>query len=985
MLVMLVLVVLGVVLFDTRTRIKRLETRLALIEMSAPRVRPDFAPPPVRPFSLNRAVAKAQAASRLEPVAPVAKPVEPVEVSRPEPAAPSPAPAPAPATRVAAPEPVIDTPPLPEPTRQAGTPTRPGFAFEDLFGRRLPIWAGGVTLAVAGILLVKYSIDTGLLSPVIRVILGLLFGGGLIAAAEGALRQEERLRDPRVRQALAGAGIATLYAAILTAANLYHLIGPATAFAGLAAVTGLAMALSLRFGAPSALLGLVGGLAAPALAGSNEPNVPLLACYLALAIGGLCILSRTQRWMWLGVGALVGGAGWGSLLILNGALDVASALSVGLLILALGIGFPLFAFSGSRATLIRAISATVAAAQMAALVATGGFAPLHWALFGLLSIAFLWLSGREPALRRLVPVGLAIALLLAGAWRSPPALSFTFVIAGIVALYGGSALWRLWRPAGGLIEAGQVVAGALGSVAIAALHFYRAAPVDDIRFALIALLAAALPLSGMALGWRRPDRKNDARFVMLATGAAVLLAVASAFGLSGWMAPVTLALIGAALLILSEQAQDHRVEYSGWVFTFVTLTSLVVGDRGMDESLRLIGDPAITSVSALLRWAVVAAVAALFAWRARFAQGRVVAQTAAAITAYGTVAQIVPALWLAPIAALSLPLLTQAGRRLAPQRLFPAMATMLLVVLLWAACPLLQWSGQGALSLVGQPMLASSLPDMSDMLPRLALPATLLALALWRGQLGMIARRTGIAATYLMSAVALHIGYKQMFAIDSHAGFIHAGLAERIMWEALLLGVAYAIWHFAQRRMVALGLIAAALAHSFFYSLLLHNPLWATQAVGKLPLLTLLLPAFALPFVALSLTRRIAPDVTVRFDRPIQGAQMLLILLFAYSVLRQLFEGSLLNGSHLAMGEDIGRSVLAIGVAIGFLLRGIRVGNRDWRIASLLLMLGTVAKVFLLDAAGLTGLLRIASFLALGFSLISIGWLYSRQLRSDPD
>src|SRR3546814_3313474 len=72
-------------------------------------------------------------------------------------------------------------------------------------------------------------------------------------------------------------------------------------------ISGLAMALSLRFGAPSALLGLVGGLAAPALVEAGQPNVPLLSCYLALAVGGLCVLSRAQRWMWLGVSALVGG------------------------------------------------------------------------------------------------------------------------------------------------------------------------------------------------------------------------------------------------------------------------------------------------------------------------------------------------------------------------------------------------------------------------------------------------------------------------------------------------------------------------------------------------------------------------------------------------------------------------------------------------------------------------------------------------------
>jgi uncharacterized membrane protein len=48
-------------------------------------------------------------------------------------------------------------------------------------------------------------------------------------------------------------------------------------------------------------------------------------------------------------------------------------------------------------------------------------------------------------------------------------------------------------------------------------------------------------------------------------------------------------------------------------------------------------------------------------------------------------------------------------------------------------------------------------------------------------------------------------------------------------------------------------------------------------------------------------------------------------------------------------------------------------------------MLAAVAKVFLLDASGLEGLLRIATFVALGFSLIGIGWLYSRQLQREAD
>ena len=76
--------------------------------------------------------------------------------------------------------------------------------------------------------------------------------------------------------------------------------------------------------------------------------------------------------------------------------------------------------------------------------------------------------------------------------------------------------------------------------------------------------------------------------------------------------------------------------------------------------------------------------------------------------------------------------------------------------------------------------------------------------------------------------------------------------------------------------------------------------------------------------------------------------------------------------------------MLAVGLAIGYLVWGIRKGLRDWRIASLLLIPAPVGKVFLLDTSGLAGLLRIVSFLALGFSLIGIGWLYSRYLQPTP-
>jgi len=212
--------------------------------------------------------------------------------------------------------------------------------------------------------------------------------------------------------------------------------------------------------------------------------------------------------------------------------------------------------------------------------------------------------------------------------------------------------------------------------------------------------------------------------------------------------------------------------------------------------------------------------------------------------------------------------------------------------------------------------------------------------------------------------------------------FVTHGMAERTLWEVLLAGLAILALRLGKPWVAAMLAVAAA-AHLTFYTLLLHNPLWAAQAVGPWPLVNWLLPAYALAFaLSVAAKRELAP-ISAQAGRSATMVQMILAILFAFSELRQLFHGSLLTAPGLPVAEDILRSILAIALAIGFLLWGITRQQRDWRIASLALMLAAVVKVFLFDASGLEGVTRIASFVALGFSLIGIGWLYSRQLGAD--
>jgi len=113
------------------------------------------------------------------------------------------------------------------------------------------------------------------------------------------------------------------------------------------------------------------------------------------------------------------------------------------------------------------------------------------------------------------------------------------------------------------------------------------------------------------------------------------------------------------------------------------------------------------------------------------------------------------------------------------------------------------------------------------------------------------------------------------------------------------------------------------------------------------------------------------------------GAVMVLLGLLALSTLRHFFSGTMLTEVAMSQQEDLLRSISAIGLALAFLAWGAWKKQRSWRIGSLVLMLLAVTKVFLFDAAGLEGLVRIASFMALGLCLIGIGWFYTRQLKAD--
>ena len=924
---------------------------------------------------------------------------------------------------------------LNEESASPGLLSRFSFDFEELVGRRLSVWAGGIALAISGIFLVIYSIEQGLLSPMVRVALSFAFGLALLAGAELAHHFEQRLADPRVRQALAGAGLATLYAAFYLAGTTYGLIGAGAAFLGLAAVTAGAIGLSYRYGLPCAILGLVGGFAAPAMVTTAEPNIALLSVYLGLVTAGLAYTGKRQDRPWLSLAALGGGFLWGLVLLIGGVESNSDVASVGFLIIGLGALIPLLLSSMSPRPLARLGAAAIASLQMAGLVFQAGFAPLTWGLYLLLGAALAALAWSRPTLREANGIVAAVGVSLLLLWPEPLARDFALVTLAITLLACALPLAQLWLQKARNFDLWQiaVTAPAIGAAVYLQMGTqWNERPLDP---SLIALALAGLALFPAAMAWRiwRDDaRSEELRCAGLASAAALTFG-AALIVLPSQFHVFAAAAIAACLITLAQQRRETSLTALGCVAAGLTVLSALWAyggqaatgyqDIALAELARAAGEPQIdeTRVRGLgfLRWLAAAVPVALLAWRsaqnaeARF-DLRELAEIPLAILIYIAAAQIVPLsladaalAWV--IAALSL------GAAWLWRSRRAGAVTGAVLAGLWTLVPAFQWLSAGAEALMGQPMLAKDIPGLWNAFTRIA-PFAVTAAALpliWRSKDGdgdgdedgnapsSAAQRLGFAAAGLAAVIGLHMAFKQVFAIETLTRFVELGLLERTVWQGLLLLGGWALLHFGKSRNSAenadqaalpsvmphagKALILASLAHFGWFTLALHNPLWDEQALGTTPIANLALPAYGFALAGLYALHKTLAEGQSMARIAIEASAMALITVLALTLLRQIFAGSILPPQPMGGTEDLLRSLVGIVLAIAFLIWGARSGIRSWRIGSLALMVLAVAKVFLIDAAGLEGLLRIASFMALGFSLIGIGWLYSRQLASDKE
>ncbi|MBW3564035.1 MAG: DUF2339 domain-containing protein [Acidobacteria bacterium] len=248
-------------------------------------------------------VAKAPSAPEkpVPPERPVVAPEQPAAARNAEPAGATAGPqAPAPPAAKPPPPPHEPAPP-PPPSGPSWSDRFRQFDWESLIGVRLFSWIAGIALALASVFFIKYSFDQGILTPPIRMAIGLVTGIGLLLACE--LRVARGYRH--TANAMDGAGIAILYATLFSSSAIWKLLPTSLTFALMILVTAVAVLLSVRRDSPFiAVLGLVGGFATPAMLSTGENRPIVLFSYLLMLNAGLAWVAYRKRWPLLSILAL---------------------------------------------------------------------------------------------------------------------------------------------------------------------------------------------------------------------------------------------------------------------------------------------------------------------------------------------------------------------------------------------------------------------------------------------------------------------------------------------------------------------------------------------------------------------------------------------------------------------------------------------------------------------------------------------------------
>src|SRR6185369_10407743 len=164
------------------------------------------------------------------------------------------------------------------------------------------------------------------------------------------------------------------------------------------------------------------------------------------------------------------------------------------------------------------------------------------------------------------------------------------------------------------------------------------------------------------------------------------------------------------------------------------------------------------------------------------------------------------------------------------------------------------------------------------------------------------------------------------------------------------------------------------------FQVVIDNPVLVKADIGRLPIANGLLLAYAVPAAMAALARRwIDAEPNRSIDLVIEATASILAFVYVSLEVRHLFDPGFERDGFAAEGLELyAYSIVWLLFGVALLALGFLRQTAALRHAGMILVCIVVAKVFLIDMAGLQGLLRVFSFLGLGAALIGLGYAYRR-------
>ncbi|KQO75316.1 DUF2339 domain-containing protein [Rhizobium sp. Leaf262] len=801
-------------------------------------------------------------------------------------------------------------------------------SFESRLGARWAVWAGGLALALGGIFLVKYSIESGLLSPAVRLAMAAIFGLLLMAAGEAIRRKavpgiEAAYANAMIPGILTAAGSLTLFGVVYAAYGIYDYIGPTTAFVILAVVALATLALSLLHGQALAGLGLFGSMITPALISTETPNIWALFVFLTISWLATALAGRSQRWHIVPALANIGLGLWALGYMTFTDIIKAEPVIAGLMAMIAG---SIWIWPGKYSTHANELSVYGPR--------SGGYFPV-----------VAKLMGRPPIVLNLT---LAMAIVLPAVWFSVietaltmhPAFPMAVLILGLAA-YGAGRNHAVWPAifaalaalgcANLMAQIGLDFLPALGGGGVTAL---AATPVDNgIQASVIRVMGILFLLFGAEAVRRRSA--NDPSFGAL------------------WAAIASTVPLGLGIISFVEYGNLGR----DWLHAAYGLSiGLVL--LGSAYRLSLKRDDA-------------------FEWPINIMTiGSFLAFTFLVHTLTSGLATTI----LIPVIGFGYVLATRQSRWAALPWTMAIACIFVLGRIAWEPTIV------GPQNLGTTPVFNALLPGYG--IPALLAVASAWLLRDWPG-LRVKNFLQAVASLMALLAVAILVRHAMNGGVLTETV---PTLGEQSIYTLLTIGMSGVLMTLDLKSPSPVFRYGSMLAGivAMFNVLVAHfiglNPYFTGENTGPWPVINLLLIGYLLPALAYGGLAWYA-----RGKRPQLYVTLLALcgaaLGFAWATLsvRRFWQGeNIADWKGFLQGETYSYSVVWLAIGVLLLVLGSRFDAKSLRLASAALVFLAVAKAFLIDMSNLEGVLRALSFIGLGVVLIGIGLFYQKILTARP-